>query len=126
MVLYINMYIYNTEPSDNLWMSYLYMLQCYIIVYKICPYIHTYFYRENIDHIFPTKLLQFCQEITESMIYLSSKRFIHRDLAARNILLDEHLHCKASHHNNTHAMQLYCTCISVFEYYVFSLYINYY
>ena len=44
----------------------------------------------------PKQLLNFCQDISAGMNYLSSKAFVHRDLAARNILVAEDYTCKVS------------------------------
>ena len=44
------------------------------------------------DH--PEKLLSYCLDVVDAMVYLEAKTFIHRDLAARNILMDKEHHCK--------------------------------
>jgi hypothetical protein len=55
------------------------------------------------DH--PEKLLSYCLDVVDAMVYLEAKTFIHRDLAARNILMDKEHHCKIGDFGLTRSME---------------------
>ena len=55
---------------------------------------------ELAPHSLYQQLLDFCQQISAGMTYLSKKAFVHRDIAARNILLSGKT-CKACEYSVT-------------------------